>query len=90
MCLIIGGALVITALPDGASEADVTAARQAQADWSAQRSHNLINRKPWNGVHRPADAPGTPLDGSMLLGGLAALFGAAATGIAAARPSPSG
>ena len=84
-CLLIGGALVVTALPSAASEADVTAARQAQADWSAQRSHAIINRKPWGDAQRPADASGIPLDSPLLLGGLAALLGAAAAGFGAVR-----
>jgi len=83
--LLIGGGLVVAALPGAAPEAEAAAARQAQADWSAQRTHDIINRKPWNGVRRPADAPGAPLDGVMLLIGIAVLFGAAGMGIGAVR-----
>lgn len=85
VCLVLGTALVSLSLPGAALEADAIAARQAQAEWRAQWSRDVINRKPWNGVRMPADAPGTPLDTGMLVIGVAALAGAAAFGVARVR-----
>lgn len=82
---IIGIALIFLALPRAAPESDAMAARQAQAKWQAQRTQDLVNRRPWNGIRMPADAPGTPLNGGMLFIGVAVLVGAAGFGIGAAR-----
>ncbi len=85
LCLGIGGYAVIRGLPGSGSAAEVAAARQAQTAWMEQRSRDIITQKPWNGIPKPADAPGTPADLPWLVGGMTALLAALGLAIAAAR-----
>lgn len=85
LLLGIGTYAVVEGLPGPGTDAEVAAAQDAQAAWMRQRSLDLIAQRGWNGVRKPSDAPGSPMDLPMLAGGGASLIAALGLAIFAAR-----
>lgn len=85
--LLLGfGICAVTAgLPGPGTDAEVATAQAAQTAWMRQRSLDIIAQRGWNGVPKPPDAPGTPLDLPILAGGGAALIAALGLVIVASR-----
>lgn len=85
LCLAGGVYALVDGIPGSGSAAAVTAARDAQSAWVRQRTEDIVAQRGWNGVTRPPDAPGTPMNVTKLAGGAAALLAAAVLAVLAMR-----